>query len=347
MITLLDDEFAGLNQFLNDNSTSKIFILVDENTHEYCLPILLANMETNVPFEIIEIEAGEEHKNIETAVQLWEILSEFEADRKALIINLGGGVITDLGGFVASTYKRGIKFINIPTSLLAMCDASIGGKTGIDHQFLKNIIGTFAKSEKVFIYPPFLKSLDFVQLRSGFAEMLKHGIIADAKHWEDLSQIAELNIESISPHIFRSTEIKHEVVEKDFKEENIRKNLNFGHTVGHAIESLYLANNQLLPHGEAVALGMIIETHLSYLNQLITEETSLEIIHKIQTFFPYVDIVDFSNEAILSLMHNDKKNTDANINFSLIEGIGIGVFDQKVSESKLISALDFYKSLKK
>ncbi|WP_312322933.1 3-dehydroquinate synthase [Soonwooa sp.] len=346
MITLLDDDFSGLNQFLKENSASKIFILVDENTHEYCLPTLLGNMETNVPFEIIEIEAGEEHKNIGTAIQLWEILSEFEADRKALVINLGGGVITDMGGFVASTYKRGIKFINIPTSLLAMCDASIGGKTGIDHQFLKNIIGTFAESEQVFIYPKFLKTLDFIQLRSGFAEMLKHGLIADAKHWEDLINITELSENSLEPYILKSTEIKQDVVEKDFKEQNIRKNLNFGHTVGHAIESLYLANHQLLPHGEAVASGMIIETHLSYLNQLITEEMSLEIINTIRRFFPYVDISQYKEEDILALMFNDKKNTEGNINFSLIEGIGIGVFDQKVSESKLISALDFYKNLK-
>ncbi|WP_300670274.1 3-dehydroquinate synthase [Soonwooa sp.] len=347
MITLLDDDFSGLNQFLNENSTSKIFILVDENTHEYCLPTLLANMETDVPFEIIEIEAGEEHKNIETAVQLWEILSEFEADRKALVINLGGGVITDLGGFVASTYKRGVKFINIPTSLLAMCDASIGGKTGIDHQFLKNIIGTFAQSEQVFIYPKFLETLDFIQLRSGFAEMLKHGLIADKKHWDELTSIESLTAESLENFILRSTEIKQEVVEKDFKEQNIRKNLNFGHTVGHAIESLYLANNQLLPHGEAVALGMIIETHLSYLNNLISQETSTEIITKIQKFFPYVDISMFKDDDILALMFNDKKNSDGNINFSLINGIGNGIFDQKVSESNLILGLDFYKNMKK
>lgn len=346
MITLLDDDFSGLNLFLNENTPSKIFVLVDENTHEHCLPILLANMETDVAFEIIEIEAGEDNKNIGTAVQLWEILSEFEADRKALVINLGGGVITDMGGFVASTYKRGIKFINIPTSLLAMCDASIGGKTGIDHQFLKNIIGTFAESEQVFIYPKFLKTLDYIQLRSGFAEMLKHGLIADAKHWEDLISITELSENSLEAYILRSTEIKQAVVEKDFKEQNIRKNLNFGHTVGHAIESLYLANNQILPHGEAVALGMIIETHISYLNELITEETSLEIINNIQKFFPYVEISQFDDEKILTLMFNDKKNTGGAINFSLIEGIGIGVFDQKVSEAKLIFALHFYRNLK-
>ncbi|QIG89021.1 3-dehydroquinate synthase [Chryseobacterium sp. POL2] len=347
MISLLDENFSSLNIFLKQNIASKIFILVDENTHEHCLPTLLANMETDLAFEIIEIEAGEENKNINASVQLWEILADLEADRKALVINLGGGVVTDMGGFVASTYKRGIPFINIPTSLLAMCDASIGGKTGIDHQYLKNIIGTFAEAEHVFIYPDFLESLDFVQLRSGFAEMLKHGLIADAKHWKQLVAISELSVENLRPHILRSTEIKQEIVEKDFKEQNIRKNLNFGHTVGHAIESLFLANNQLLPHGEAVALGMIIETHISYLNQLTTEETSFEIITNIQKFFPYIDITSFSNNDIIALMLNDKKNANGAINFSLIEGVGIGVFDQKVSEKHLILALNYYRNLKK
>ena len=162
MISILDKEFSALNQYVTEQNPSQIFILVDENTHENCLPTLLANLETEIPFEIIEIEAGEDAKTIATATQLWEILAEFKADRKSLLLNLGGGVITDMGGFVASTYKRGIKFLNIPTTLLAMCDASIGGKTGIDHQYLKNIVGTFANSEHILVYPNFLETLAFV-----------------------------------------------------------------------------------------------------------------------------------------------------------------------------------------
>ena len=212
MISVLDQNFSQLNQFLKNLKPSKLFILVDENTHEYCLPTVLGNLETEIPFEIIEIEAGEELKTIETATQLWEILSEFEADRKSLLLNLGGGVITDLGGFVASTYKRGIPFINVPTTLLGMCDASIGGKTGIDHQFLKNIVGTFAEPQQIFVYPDFLRTLPFVELRSGFAEMLKHGLIADEKHWKDLSSIENLNPESIYPFIETSMKIKQNVV---------------------------------------------------------------------------------------------------------------------------------------
>lgn len=345
MISVLDQNFSQLNQFLKNLKPSKLFILVDENTHEYCLPTVLGNLETEIPFEIIEIEAGEELKTIETATQLWEILSEFEADRKSLMLNLGGGVITDLGGFVASTYKRGIPFINVPTTLLGMCDASIGGKTGIDHQFLKNIVGTFAEPQQIFVYPDFLRTLPFVELRSGFAEMMKHGLIADEKHWKDLSSIENLNPESIYPFIETSMKIKQNVVEIDFKEQNIRKTLNFGHTIGHAVESLFLQSNQLIPHGEAVALGMICETHLSCLENLINAETEEEIIKKIRKFYPFIPINAFSTEQLLALMKNDKKNSDGKISFALIDKIGNCQFDCAVSGENIISAFHFYQSL--
>ncbi len=345
MISVLDQDFSQLNLFITDLKPTKIIILVDENTHEHCLPILLGNMETEIPFEIIEIEPGEDLKTIETATQLWEILSEFEVDRKSLMINLGGGVITDLGGFVASTYKRGIKFVNIPTTLLGMCDASIGGKTGIDHHFLKNIIGTFAEPQQIFVYPDFLRTLPFVELRSGFAEMLKHGLIADEKHWKDLSSIENLNPESIYPFIETSMKIKQNVVEIDFKEQNIRKTLNFGHTIGHAVESLFLQSNQLIPHGEAVALGMICETHLSFLENLINAETEEEIIKKIRKFYPFIPINAFSTEQLLALMKNDKKNSDGKISFALIDKIGNCQFDCAVSGENIISAFHFYQSL--
>ena len=347
MIKELDKDFTSLNEYIRGLNPSKIFILVDENTHDHCLPILLPNLETDAPFEVIEIEAGEENKNIGTATQLWEIFSEMEADRKSLLINLGGGVVTDLGGFVASTYKRGFKFINIPTTLLAMCDASIGGKTGIDHQFLKNIIGTFALPEHIFLYSKFLETLKFEELRSGFAEMLKHGLIADADHWTKLSSLDQISAEGLAPFIHRSMEIKNEVVTKDFKEENVRKILNFGHTIGHAVESLFLQKGNLIPHGEAVALGMICETHLAFLAGLIDVEQSSSIISKIQKFFPYIDISEFENEKILKLMVNDKKNEGGNINFSLINGYGTCLFDQKLQPNQIKSALDFYRELNK
>lgn len=345
MITIADDTFSALNEFLQRKSYSKIFILVDENTHEYCLPILLGNLETELAFEILEVEAGEEMKNIQTANQLWEILTEMQADRKALMINLGGGVITDMGGFVASTYKRGIEFINIPTTLLSMCDASIGGKTGIDLMHYKNMVGTFTFPEQIFVYPKFLETLPFKELRSGFAEMLKHGLIADKIHWEALIQVQKPDAESIIPHLQVSMNIKQEVVQKDFQEKNIRKTLNFGHTIGHAIESLFLNQGNPVLHGEAVAMGMIAETRLAFLEKLISEEDADNIIDGLRKYYPYLDISDFSHEEILALLTNDKKNEDQNILFSLISGIGSCTFDQQCRPENILESLEFYRSL--
>lgn len=345
MITLLDHNFPQLNDFLTQQTFSKIFILVDENTHEYCLPILLGNLETEISFEILEVEPGEEMKNIQTVNHLWEILTEIKADRKALLINLGGGVITDMGGFVASTYKRGIQFINIPTTLLSMCDASIGGKTGIDLMHYKNMVGTFSFPEQIFVYPQFLETLPYKELRSGFAEMLKHGLIADKTHWENLIQIQKLDADSIFQHIQVSMDIKQKVVEKDFHEKNVRKTLNFGHTIGHAIESLCLEKENPILHGEAVALGMICETHLSYLEGLISEEDSETIIANIQKYYSFIDLSGFNDEDIFNLILNDKKNIDTKINFSLLSGIGFCVFDHECKTENIQKSLNFYRQI--
>nr|WP_314490942.1 3-dehydroquinate synthase [uncultured Chryseobacterium sp.] len=345
MITLLDRNFSQLNDFLTEKTFSKIFILVDENTHEYCLPLLLGHLETEISFEILEVEPGEEMKNIQTVTQLWEILTEMKADRKALIINLGGGVITDMGGFIASTYKRGIQFINIPTTLLSMCDASIGGKTGIDLMHYKNMVGTFSFPEKIFVYPQFLETLPFKELRSGFAEMLKHGLIADPVHWENLIQLQKLDVDGILPHIQTSMDIKREVVEKDFHEKNVRKTLNFGHTIGHAVESLCLEKENPVLHGEAVALGMICETHLSFLEGLLSQENCDIIITNIQKYYSFIDLSDFKDEDIFSLLLNDKKNVESKINFSLLSGIGSCIFDHECSTENIQKSLDFYRKL--
>ena len=343
MIVPLDGQFSELNEFLQQNSFSKIFILTDENTHEHCLPVLLPNLETDLPIEILEIEPGEEMKTIDTAVQLWEILSEFEADRKSLLMNLGGGMITDLGGFVASTYKRGIPFINIPTSLLGMCDASIGGKTGIDHQFLKNIVGTFAETLSVFLYPFFLKTLPERELHSGFAEMLKHGLIADRRHWEDLVSLQEITAESVAPYIITSMKIKENIVAQDFKEQNIRKTLNFGHTFGHAFESLFLKTGNPVTHGEAVIAGMICETQLAKLSGLLSAETAGAIKEVLTKLYTQLDISQFSVEEITALMMNDKKNSSGNIRFSLITDIGNCIYDYQSSITDITDSLKSYR----
>lgn len=345
MITELNGDFQALNDFIRNIVPSKLFFLVDENTHEHCLPELLANLETDTPFEILEIESGESMKNIETCAQLWSILCEFQADRKCLIINIGGGVITDLGGFVASTYKRGVAFVHIPTTLLGMCDASIGGKTGIDHAFLKNSVGTFSLPERVFFFPDFLRTLPLIEFRSGFAEMLKHGLVADKNHWEALISIPDLTFTSVAPYIGTSMMIKQRIIQADFTEQSLRKILNFGHTVGHAVEALFMQRQTPKPHGEMVALGMVCETKISELEGLINAEVSSHVIEMINRFFPHININLFSDKEILSLMKNDKKNTNGTINFVLIDGIGTSVFDYKVKEERILEALDFYRRL--
>lgn len=346
MIIELDENFSALQVYLNESSFDQLFFLVDENTHQYCLPLILSNLETDIPFEIVEIESGEEMKNIQTATQLWEILTEMNATRNSLLINVGGGVITDMGGFVASTYKRGIAFINVPTTLLAMVDASIGGKTGIDLLHYKNIVGTFAQPEHIMVFQGFLRTLDYTQLRSGFAEMLKHGLIYNREHWSNLSDLRELDADQLLDMIPVSMNIKQEVVDQDFDEKNIRKILNFGHTIGHAVESLFLQKGNPIFHGEAVAIGMICESHLAYLEGLLDLESHQHIVHIIQKFFPYITISHLYNDEILALMAHDKKNTSNTINFSLINSIGSCIYNHHSNEENITKALEFYRNLR-
>ncbi|MFC6267509.1 3-dehydroquinate synthase [Frigoriflavimonas asaccharolytica] len=340
-IQFLSEDFQELNSYLEEKSPSILFIIVDENTHEHCLPILLSDLEIDIPFEIIELESGEENKTLETVCNLLTVFAEFEADRNALVINLGGGVITDLGGFAASIYKRGIDFINIPTSLLGMCDASIGGKTGVDLESLKNLVGTFALADSVFANPNFLKTLPQKELISGFAEMLKHGLVDSKNHWENLIQIEEITVDSISAYIKESMMIKQNIINQDFHEKNIRKILNFGHTIGHAVESLFLRSGNPISHGEAVAIGMICETRLSYLENLIDLELSNHIIDKIFNYFPKKNL-NFVIDDILALMKNDKKNKNSKVMFSLITSVGNCSYNVECAEKNIKNSIEFY-----
>ena len=244
---------------------SKIFILADENTQRYCLPYLIKKHDFQTTPEIITISPGEAHKNIETCLKVWGVLSEKGADRNSLIINLGGGVVTDLGGFVASTFMRGIPFINIPTSLLAMVDASVGGKNGVDLSHKKNQIGVINFPEIVIMDTAFLKTLPQEHLISGLAEMLKHGLIHSKEYWERIKDVDISKKKEFEQLIWDSVEIKKEIVHKDPLEKDLRKTLNYGHTLGHAIESYFLENTDKtnLLHGEAVAVGLILETYIS------------------------------------------------------------------------------------
>lgn len=334
--------FEVLNSHLASHNYSTIFILVDENTHELCLPQFMSEITGEYTFEIIEIESGEINKTIETCVGVWEALSELGADRKSLMINLGGGVLTDLGGFVASTFKRGIHFINVPTTLLSMVDASVGGKTGVDLGPLKNQIGVINQPEMVLIVSDFLETLNERQITSGFAEMLKHGLIGDADYWESLKEVRSIN--ELKNHIFPSVEFKNKVVLQDPTEQNIRKILNYGHTLGHAIESYFLENEnkETLLHGEAIAIGMITEGYLSYRITGLSHEQLADIK---TTFLKYYKKIEFTEKditAILELLKYDKKNSHGNINFVLLNCIGKTQIDVTISPDLFQQTFAYY-----
>lgn len=346
IIHFCQGNYTTLNQFLKQTAISKIFILVDENTNEYCLPHILPHLETEIAFEIIELEAGEEHKTIETCVSVWEALIELGADRKSLMLNIGGGVITDLGGFVASTFKRGIPFINIPTTLLSMVDASVGGKNGVDLGGLKNQIGTITQPEMILIDTVFLASLSQREMRSGLAEMLKHGLIANREHWNKFKNLKGITFESFDALIAESVGIKEKIVAQDPTENGIRKALNFGHTLGHAIETYFLENEnkQRLLHGEAIACGMILEGFLSKEKGLLTQEEYLEIKHTLLSLYEPVTFEKNDIESILELLIHDKKNEFGKVQFALLDGIGNIKIDQNTENETIRNSFLDYKS---
>jgi len=335
-----------LNETLLPEHYSKVFILADSSTSELCLPDFIANLATETPIEIIEFEAGEQFKNIETCYEIWSALTELGADRKSIILNLGGGVVTDLGGFVASTFKRGIEYINIPTTLLAMVDASIGGKNGVDLGNLKNQIGTITTPKAVLIDTHFLTTLPQNEMRSGLAEMLKHGLIQDKDYWDKFKSLSSLNTEDLDILIHQSVEIKNNVVLQDPTENGIRKALNFGHTLGHAIESYFLENDdkKSLLHGEAIAVGMILESYLSMEKNLLSKEEYQEIKYIISDIFEPVDFDKTDIEKITELLIHDKKNEFGKVQFALLDGIGKIKINQFVTNDLINSAFEDYKN---
>ncbi|WP_196850840.1 3-dehydroquinate synthase [Flavobacterium sp. CG_9.10] len=338
--------YEALNLYLKENKYSNLFIIVDSNTNEFCLPNFLPYLETGLTIEIIEFEAGEQNKNIETCVQIWNVLTELGADRKSLVINLGGGVVTDLGGFVASTFKRGIDFIHIPTTLLSMVDASVGGKNGVDLGNLKNQIGVINVPQMVLIDTQYLDTLPKNEMRSGLAEMLKHGLIYDKGYWEQFLDLKAIDFADFDELIYRSVEIKNEIVLQDPTEKNIRKSLNFGHTLGHAIESYFLENENktTLLHGEAIAVGMILESYISLDKKLINQEEYIEIKSAIKGIYEDILFDENDIEPILELLIHDKKNEYGNIQFALIEGIGKIKINQSVENELILRAFQDYKS---
>lgn len=340
-----DDSLQSLADFISEKKYSQIIVLVDSHTQELCLPILQTVFGEKIHYDIIEIDPGEENKTIDYCIGVWQTMLDFEIDRNALLINLGGGVVTDLGGFVASTYKRGIDFVQVPTTLLSQVDASVGGKTGIDMHNLKNVVGTFTQPKGVFISTHFLNTLDSKQKLSGFAEIIKHGLIADASIYKDCKTI---RIDQIDQDlIYRSVIVKNDIIKKDPKEQNIRKILNFGHTIGHAIEANSLERDaRPLLHGEAIAIGMICESYLSYRLNALSKEDLEDITNFFISKYPAYHLEKQNDDRLLELMKNDKKNQQNKIGFSLLKSIGACEYNIYVDEEDIIGALDYYREIK-
>jgi len=330
----------SLATFFAQNEYSHIAILVDEFTNKYCLPIIQDLLPSN--FTKILIKSGEHHKNLTTCEQVWDRMTKANMDRHSLLVNLGGGVIGDLGGFCASTYKRGIDFIQIPTTLLAQVDASVGGKLGIDFHGLKNHIGVFQLPKAVLIDAKFIDTLSIQQKKSGFAEIIKHCLIRDEKEWSAIRQqsFEELDLSKLIAH---SVAIKEAVVLEDPKEAGLRKILNFGHTLGHAIETYLLdKGKRKILHGEAIAIGMIVEAFISHQRDLISLHELEEIESYLFENYGRVKLHPEEISKIIALTTQDKKNKGKEIRFSLLTGIGDCGYDIPVSASEMKKAIQYY-----
>jgi 3-dehydroquinate synthase len=341
-VTVTENLTTVLSTVMKCYNQENIFILVDENTRRFCLPEISETAGINRA-KIIEIKSGEENKSIDTCGIIWNFLSSNGADRESLLINLGGGVICDMGGFAAATFKRGIDFINIPTSLLAQVDASVGGKLGINFLNLKNEIGLFQEPRYVLVYPAFIRTLDRENILSGFAEMIKHALISNEEHYNSLKQV---DIHNPDPDllmmlIFESIRIKNNFVSCDFKDMNKRKALNFGHTLGHAVESLSMIRGRPVRHGIAIARGMIGELYLSHKCNGFDKTISDNICQFIFNIFQGHDFNKDDQSSLAELITHDKKNKSAMLNFTLLADIGKVTTDNYPAEKDIFEAIEF------
>ena len=345
---------SSISTILKGLPDGQLFVLTDTNTSAYCLP-LFAYFIGDIPYHLLTLEAGENSKNISSVQVVWDFLLKHRATRQAILINLGGGMVSDLGGFAAATYMRGIRFVNIPTTLLAMVDASSGGKTGFDYQGVKNVIGSFTPPLATFIYPDFLTSLPNTELLSGLAEMLKHALIASSDEWIRLLQILdeelpqELFIKSLSNTgaLQASIEIKENVVTQDPHEEGLRKILNFGHTVGHAIEATSLEEGKKsLSHGYCVLWGMIAEVYLSVAHAGCPREVLQQLVQIMLQYYGRPTCNCKQREKLIERMYQDKKNSaNKTPNFTLLRNVGKPIINQYLSEKDIDEALEFLFSL--
>ena len=347
--------FHELNAFLREFSpgTDSSFILTDKKTRSCCLDLLTSFVPALKTAEVLEIPAGEKNKSLKTAEHLWNELAGKSASRHSLLINLGGGVITDLGGFVASTFNRGIPFIHIPTSLLGMVDAAIGGKTGINLGDIKNQVGTFHLPDAIFIYPGFLGTLDAEGLLSGFAEIIKTALVADIRLWKTLESIRLQDLlkkrqdEAIWEELVSaSVAIKCRIVEQDFRDKNLREILNFGHTIGHAFESISLQKERkFLSHGHAVALGMICESHLSTLKTGLDTKEKEAIVRMIFPDYEYYPLHNEDIDFMMDFIGHDKKRRGSGLRFSLLRSPGNSTSGVICETGEILESIDFYRAL--
>jgi 3-dehydroquinate synthase len=338
-IIFCDEVVSDLQQFFVENAFSNVAVIVDDNTIEHCYPMIRDTLPKHV---VVEIASGEEHKNLQTCQSIWGVLTDHAFDRKSLVVNLGGGVIGDMGGFCAATYKRGIDFINIPTTLLAQVDASIGGKLGIDFIGFKNHIGVFQNPLRVFLDQTFFETLAAAELRSGYAEIIKHCLIRDAEKFDEITKTPyeALNLSELTRH---SVEIKNDVVLEDPTEQGLRKILNFGHTIGHAIESFYLEQpGKKLLHGEAIAVGIICETFLSMKKLEVSEDDLKQATNYMLEIYQSKPIPEEDIEAIIALTRQDKKNEGEKINCSLLHKIGDCACNIGIDHQDIRSSIEYF-----
>lgn len=345
-VTVTEDVVTALSQLISEYPEDKVFLVSESNTTRFCLPVL-QNVKNWEFIQKTEIPAGEENKKLASVEKIWSFLSENGADRKSLVINVGGGMLTDLGSFAASTYKRGMDFVNIPTTLLSQVDASVGGKTGFNFNGFKNEIGVINQPKKVIIDTRFLKTIDRQNFISGFAEMVKHGLIHSEDHLKDVRNydLDLLNYEVLSGLIANSVAIKDYFVDKDPTEKNIRKALNFGHTIGHAFESYAMAAGNPILHGYAVAYGMIAELYLSHKVTGLSRRDLEELSEWLLSIYGKFEIRSEDYQPLLSLMSHDKKNEGNRINFTLLPKIGKVTINQDCSRELIIESLEFYQNL--
>ena len=342
-VIISQDLEQSLSQAIAECTYDRLFVLTDETTHRLCLPVV-AGYSCMKSAERITIGATDANKTLDSLSHVWSELQRLGATRHSLMVNLGGGMVTDLGGFAASTFKRGISYINIPTTLLSMVDASVGGKTGINFGGLKNEIGVFNNARSVILDTVFLKTMDEENLLSGYAEMLKHGLISNEPMWAELMRFSPLtsNLQPLAKMVADSVAVKQRIVLEDPTEQGIRKALNLGHTAGHAFESLALERKPVL-HGYAVAWGLIVELWLSCVKTGFPQDKMRQTVSFILEHYGRMTITCDDYPHLLELMHHDKKNTGSDINFTLLGGIGDIRINQTASEEEIKEALDFYR----